>query len=124
MKSIWSEIERDYFNGKKWIIDGWLTSDQDEEGKTIANIDPITGKVEYVDERAKTDDYAQKIINEVINQVTLGGKKQLLVDAIIEKFKNDIAKGDCTVLDELLMSIPYEKLLASLPEEHQEKFKL
>ena len=48
--------------------------------------------------------------------------KQPLVDAVIEDQKQSIALGDVTVLDELLKTIPWEILKASLPEEQWERF--
>lgn len=65
MKNIWSEI-RDEFcevseEGSVITIDAWLTEDDNEEGKVIAKVSKES--VEYIDERAKTDIYAQQVIN-------------------------------------------------------------
>lgn len=48
--------------------------------------------------------------------------KQPLVDAVIEDLKKNFEYGDYTVLDELLMRIPWEILKGSLPEEMWEQF--
>lgn len=48
--------------------------------------------------------------------------KQVLVDAVIERLKEDFAAGDYTVLDELLMFIRNNNLIQSLPEEDWIKF--
>lgn len=62
--SKWAEIRNDYFEDNKLFIDAWLTDDGDEEGNVIAKIDVDTKEIEYLDEDAKTDEYAQEIINE------------------------------------------------------------
>lgn len=48
--------------------------------------------------------------------------KQELVDKVIELLKADMYHGDVTVLDELLMKLPWEILKGSLPEEMWEYF--
>ena len=42
-------------------------------------------------------------------------EKQRLVDAVIEEIKVDIANGDVTAIDELLMFLPVERLKGYLP---------
>lgn len=66
--SKWSEIRINFFDEeeKKWYVDAWLTDDANEEGAVIAKIDLYTGIVEYLDEDAKTDEYAQKEIREFL----------------------------------------------------------
>jgi len=43
--------------------------------------------------------------------------KQPVVDALIDVLAEDIAKGDVTVLDELLLRMPYDVLKYALPED-------
>jgi len=43
--------------------------------------------------------------------------KQRLVDALIDVLAEDMAKGDTTVLDELLLRMPYDVLKYALPED-------
>lgn len=62
--SKWAEIRNDFFDDNKMFIDAWLTDDDNEEGVVIAKIDVNTKEIEYLDEDAKTDSYAQEIINE------------------------------------------------------------
>ena len=53
-------------------------------------------------------------------------EKQPVVDALIDVLAEDIAKGDTTVLDELLLRMPYDVLKYALPEDMWadfEKFK-
>jgi hypothetical protein len=61
--SIWKEIKNIYFDEEeqKTFIDAYVTDDDWEEGKVIAKVD-MRCHVEYIDERAKTDAYAQEII--------------------------------------------------------------
>ena len=64
--SIWSEVKCNHFDEikQKWVVDAWLTGNDGEEGKIIAKVD-LNCVVEYIDERAKTDAYAQEIIADV-----------------------------------------------------------
>ena len=66
--SKWSEIRCNYFDEeeKKYIVDAWKTCDDNEEGLAIAKIDLADKTVVYLDEDAKTDGYAQAIINEML----------------------------------------------------------
>jgi len=48
--------------------------------------------------------------------------KQPLVDRVIDCIEKDIAYGDVTVLDELLLKLPYEILRQALPEEMWKDF--
>ena len=48
--------------------------------------------------------------------------KQPVVDALIDVLAEDIAKGDVTVLDELLLRMPYDVLKYALPEDMWEDF--
>lgn len=50
-------------------IDAWRTTSSNEEGKVIAKINLSNSEVEYVDEKAKTDAYAQTVIRRVLNAV-------------------------------------------------------
>ena len=74
---MWTEIRNDYIeelsNGVlELYVDAFLTSDDDECGEVIAIIyaqkvdGEIKTKVEYFNENAKTDAYAQEIIAEGI----------------------------------------------------------
>ena len=69
MKTIWTEIRNDFEDDFKLHIDAWETSDDNESGKVIAKINTITKKIKYIDKRAKTDEYAQCIINESIENI-------------------------------------------------------
>lgn len=51
-------------DGIETVIVGW--EENDEDGKTIAVVIHKTKEIEYKDNVAKTDVYAQKMINEVL----------------------------------------------------------
>jgi len=64
--SIWGEIRNDCEDGDTVYIDAWLTADDNEEGKVIARVNVRTKEVEYLDDRARTDSYAQEMIQEYL----------------------------------------------------------
>ena len=68
--SKWAEIRCDFYNDEeeKWFVDAWLTDNDNEEGSVIAKIDLINKTVEYLDQDAKTDKYAQEVINEMLEE--------------------------------------------------------
>tara|TARA_R110002096_G_scaffold184582_1_gene363130 strand:+ start:1043 stop:1240 length:198 start_codon:yes stop_codon:yes gene_type:complete len=48
-------------------------------------------------------------------------EKQRVVDAVLEEIKVDLANGDVTAIECLLMFLPVEKLKGYLPEEQVKK---
>ena len=68
--SKYAEIRNDYINEEEntVYIDAWLTGDDNEEGTVIAKVNLDTLAVEYLDEDAKTDDYAQEVIEDTLNE--------------------------------------------------------
>jgi ribosomal protein S11 len=65
---IWNDINSDYTNDENIThIDGYESSDVDAEGFVIALV-KSNGDIEYKDDRAKTDKYAQEVINEVVER--------------------------------------------------------
>jgi hypothetical protein len=60
---IWAEIKNDFEDDGEIYIDAWKTEDDNEDGRVIAKV-KANGDVEYIDERAKTDMYAQEMIKE------------------------------------------------------------
>lgn len=71
---MWAEIRNDFYDEEegKVFIDAWKTDIGDEEGDVIAKVDVKTGEVEYLDEDARTDDYAQEAIDEVLEDIENG----------------------------------------------------
>ena len=98
MNSIWSEIRSAYQEDEFIYIDGYLTDDDMENGNVIAKVNVHTLEVIYNDERAKTDEYAQSIINETIKQYSNNTVEHCLnceVDVAIER-KFEVQKcPDC-----------------------------
>lgn len=74
MKSIWKEIRNHHVDEmeEKVYIDAYRTADPDEEGKVIAKVDLKAAEVEYLDERAKTDELAQEFVRETVKNVKEG----------------------------------------------------
>lgn len=64
--SIWSELRNDFEDEGIVSIDAWITGDDNEGGEVIAKVDVRTKAVEYLDDRAKTDSYAQEMIAETL----------------------------------------------------------
>lgn len=65
--SIWGEIRNDFEDDNQIVhIDAWLTDDDNEEGKVIAKVNVQTKEVEYLNDRAKTNAYAQEMIQELL----------------------------------------------------------
>ena len=67
--NIWSEIRSNFEDESIVHIDAWITPNDNEEGTVIAKVNVLTGNVQYIDDRAKTDAYAQKIIKEVLTDI-------------------------------------------------------
>jgi hypothetical protein len=67
MSNKWGEIRNDYTEHGTGIthIDAWVSDDDDEHGRTIAKVHP-DGTVEYIDEDARVDKFAQELINEAV----------------------------------------------------------
>lgn len=60
---VWSEIRSEFINEEGFLcIDAWKTANDEEEGKVIAYVDTLGGRVIYVDPMAKIDENAQEII--------------------------------------------------------------
>ena len=112
-ENIWGEIRWDYLDDII-SVDAWLTADDNEEGKVIAEIE-ADGKVIYRDDRAKTDRYAQELIIEA--------REQMLLDRVVKGIELDLEMGDVSAIEELLAYIPKENLIGYLPEEEWENFK-
>jgi len=68
--NIWGEIRNEFDDDNNVVhIYGYLTADDNESPNVIAKVDMNTLEVEYIDPRAKTDGYAQDMINEAIEDI-------------------------------------------------------
>lgn len=90
--SKWKEIKCDFFNEKegKYMVDAWKTDNDSEEGTVIAKLDLADSTVEYIDEDAKTDVYAQAVIKKMLEN---GYNDRQLVDTqeLFSMDESDIA---------------------------------
>ena len=68
MSKKWAEI-RVFTDGIETAIVGYESMDADAPPITIAVVIHETKEVEYKDDAAKTDEYAQKMIKEVIDRL-------------------------------------------------------
>ena len=67
--SKWAEIINNLTDGIETAIFGYESMDADAPPITIAVVINETKEVEYKDDAAKTDEYAQKMIKEVIDRL-------------------------------------------------------
>lgn len=117
MKRIWREIRTTHVDEETGVtyVDGYKTDDDNEQGTVIATIDD-KGNTTYLDERAKSDEYAQEVIQEAMREIE--DERHKLVDKVIERLKQDFLEEDYTVIDEILLhNVPMSVLRNSLPEE-------
>ena len=72
--SKYAELRNDFFDEteNKIYIDAWFTDDDNEEGVVIAKVNMTTKEVEYLDNDARKDSYAQEIIKETIDYIENG----------------------------------------------------
>lgn len=70
----WEEVRCDHLDEIDlfWRVDAWKTDDDCEEGKVIAYIDDLTGRVLYIDPLARTDELAQEVIMEKVRELDDG----------------------------------------------------
>jgi hypothetical protein len=71
INSKWSEIRCDFYDEreKKYFVDAWKTSNSNEEANVIAKIDLANRTIEYLDNDARVDGYAQEIIEGMLNPI-------------------------------------------------------
>ena len=72
--SKYGEIRNDFYDDEehKVYIDAWFTEDDNEEGVVIAKVNYKTKEIEYLDDDARTDSYAQEKINETLCEIDNG----------------------------------------------------
>lgn len=66
--SKWTNIMNDYTDGVETVIVGWKL-ENDEDGETIAIVTHETKEVEYKNDIARTDEYAQTMIKKVLENL-------------------------------------------------------
>lgn len=73
--SKYGEIRNDYYcdiDETNVYIDAWFTADDNEEGVVIAKVNYKTKEIEYLDNDARTDEYAQEVIKETLMNIDHG----------------------------------------------------
>ena len=65
-KTYWAEIRCNYMDDtdRFWRVDAWKTENESEEGKVIAYIDDIRGRVLYIDPLAGVDETVKELVEE------------------------------------------------------------
>ena len=97
IKRGWSEIRSDHVDDDNVVhIDAWISEDDNEGGKTIALVKPDKTIV-YLDDRAKTDTYAQEVISEVLQTYEKGGEIKENTYAAFYKGKEMEVKADTSL---------------------------
>jgi len=120
MKKI-AEVRNDYREDETgmYMIDVYLTGDDDEEGFSVAKVDE-NGNVECVEwkQLSRISGYDITPIYEAINEAKnkQAEIKQKLIDKCLEEIKKDVLSGDLTAIDELLKFVPTKNLQSYLPE--------
>lgn len=78
--SKWQEIRNDFCDEEEGnvYIDAWETERSEEEGTVIAKIGYRTKTVEYLDDAAKDDPYAQEIIQDTLKNIDNGDYKDCM----------------------------------------------
>lgn len=69
--SKWVDIRCDAFddNEEKYLVESWKSNEK--RGTVIAKLDWAANTVEYLDENVKTDDYAQTVIKEMMEDLKM-----------------------------------------------------
>lgn len=125
MNNIFEEVKNDYTDENGNIsIDAYMPSkggsDDEDSGKVIALVTPdgivIDGQHPEFFTKAERN---CPLVLEAIQEAKEAQRetKQELIDKALELFKKDIADGDLTAINELLMFCPAKNLQAYLPEE-------
>ncbi len=80
--AIWTEIRSDFIDEEANVqyIDAYTSGDDNEGGAVIATINLDTKVVSYKDERAKTDKYAQEVINDALAEAADGNTEEVSDD--------------------------------------------
>lgn len=112
-KSVWSVVSGDFSDDEFCYVDGWLTNDQNEEGVILAKIKKTNGKIHYFDARAKTDENAQSIILDCVNQIESAIERQ---ETFLNCFLKDVSEGKYDSLRKLIMNTENLSLLRCFPD--------
>lgn len=121
MKTKFAEVLSDYTDPDGNIsIDAYPDFDENSEnGRTVALISPDGEVIKGTNPTIEADDLECLLVNDAIAEAIQRQHeiKQKLVDKALEQIKKDVATGDLTAIDELLMFVPTKNLKGFLPED-------
>ena len=70
MERHWNVVKCDYNNGEGfWLVDAWVTDDDNEEGKVIAVIEETSKHIYYIDPLARWDECVQEVIKAKLAEI-------------------------------------------------------
>lgn len=120
MKTKFAEVLTDYTDPDGNIsIDAYPDFDENSEnGRTVALVSPDGEVIKGTNPTIKADDLECLLVKDAIAEAIQRQHeiKQELVDKALEQIKKDVATGDLTAIDELLMFVPTKNLKGFLPE--------
>lgn len=94
--------------------------DDDNSDKTrmVAEVTPDGEVIRGTNPNITEADFQDPLVIEAIKEVKeeQKGIKQAVIDLVLEQIKKDVAVGDMTAIDELLMFCPAKYLKGYLPE--------
>ena len=109
-----------------------IMSDLDDHDQlTLVTCDELGDEVDHYPMAIDVIDNIRLTDNTIVREVQFVQRpnsepdtrdKQPLVDRVIDEIEKDMVHGDVTVLDELLLKLPYEILRQALPEEMWKDF--
>lgn len=121
MKTKFAEVLSDYTDPDGNIsIDAYPDFDENSEnGRTVALVSPDGEVIKGTNPTIEADDLECLLVKDAIAEAIQRQHeiKQELVDKALEQIKKDVATGDLTAIDELLMFVPTKNLKGFLPED-------
>lgn len=122
-----AEVKYDYKEPETGniAIDTYLNGDgSDDDGRTVAWVTPNGEVVKCTGELCEENDLKDVLVKEALQTVKNQqlDRKQKITDEAIEEIKRDIAKGDVTAIEGLLLAAGVQVVLAYLPEEKWKNF--
>jgi len=109
-----------------------IMSDLDDHDQlTLVTCDELGDEVDHYPMAIDVIDNIRLTDNTIVREVQFVQRpnsepdtrdKQPLVDRVIDEIEKDMVHGDVTVLDELLLKLPYEILRQALPEDQWKDF--
>ena|ERR1035437_5990714 len=123
---IFAEVLTDYTDNEtgEIAIDAYPDTDANSENaRTVARVTPDGDVIKGTNPEVKPSDLDCRLVKEAIEEMKAEQKirKQKRIDMVLEKIKEDVANGDVTAIDELLMFCPSTNLKGYLCEDNYER---